>query len=132
MSRRMRLLAGIAVLLAGGSSALAQESQPKRPTRIRISQGVAQRNIVVQPQPKYPRKAIEKRLEGLVVFKVVISKDGTLKEVEVKSGEPILAEAAEKAVRKWRYKPYFLNGEPVEVETQVTIKFNLKGREPEP
>lgn len=57
----------------------------------------------------------------------VIGKDGTIRELQVKSGLPVLAQAALDAVKQWRYRPYMLNGEPVEVDTQITINFTLSG-----
>jgi protein TonB len=81
--------------------------------------------LVYDVSPKYPPEAGRARIEGMVVLLAVIGKDGTVKDVRVKSGLPVLAQAAIEAVKQWRYRPYFLNGEPVEVDSQITINFTL-------
>ena len=60
-----------------------------------------------------------------VVIKAIISRDGAIEREELLSGSPLLANAALDAVRRWKYRPYYLNGEPVEVETQITVNFVL-------
>jgi protein TonB len=65
------------------------------------------------------------QIEGTVVLLAVIAKDGTVEDVRVKSGSSVLAQAAIEAVKQWRYRPYLLNGEPVEVDSQITINFTL-------
>jgi len=66
-------------------------------------------------------------VQGQVVLNAIISKHGTIEDLHVLSGHPMLIQAALDAVRQWRYKPFLLNGEPVEVETTVTVIFNLSG-----
>lgn len=68
------------------------------------------------------------RIEGTVVLQAIISKQGTIENLKVVSGHPMLVQAAIDAVREWRYRPYILNNEPVEVETQITVNFSLAGR----
>ena len=92
---------------------------------LRISQGVSQGLIVKKVQPVYPPQARLIRLEGIVELQANISKSGSISSVKQLSGDPVLGRAAMDAVRQWKYKPYFLNGEPVEVETQVTVNFKL-------
>jgi periplasmic protein TonB len=92
---------------------------------LRISQGVSQGLIVKKVQPAYPPQARQMRLEGVVELQANISKSGAIANVKQLSGDPVLGRAAMDAVRQWKYKPYFLNGEPVEVETQVTVNFKL-------
>ena len=92
---------------------------------LRISQGVSQGLIVKKVQPVYPAQARLIRLEGIVELQANISKSGSISGVKQLSGDPVLGRAAMDAVRQWKYKPYFLNGEPVEVETQVTVNFKL-------
>ncbi len=75
--------------------------------------------------PKYPSGAKRKHIEGVVRLEVVIGKDGRIQEMKTLSGEPILADAATKAVKKWRYQPTLLNGQPVEVETEIDVNFTL-------
>jgi len=97
------------------------------PQRVRVSQGVSQGLLVHQVKPTYPALARQARIQGQVVLQAVIAKDGTIQNLHMVSGHPMLAPAAIDAVKQWRYKPYFLNGEPVEVETQITVNFTLSG-----
>jgi TonB family protein len=83
------------------------------------------RNLIVSRVPAYPEFARTSRVEGDVVMRALISKDGTVERVHVMQGDSRLRSAAEEAVYKWRYKPYVLNGQPVEVATTVTVNFNL-------
>lgn len=84
-------------------------------------------NLIHRIEPVYPALARQARIQGTVLLRATISKDGTIENLQLLSGHPMLAPAAIEAVRQWRYRPYFLNGEPVEVETQVTVKFTLSG-----
>src|ERR1700758_569676 len=97
------------------------------PQRVRVSQGVSQGLLVRKVQPNYPPLARQARIQGNVVLTAEISKDGSIENLRLVSGHPMLAPAAIEAVKQWKYKPYFLNGEPVEVETQVTVIFSLSG-----
>ncbi len=97
------------------------------PQRVRVSQGVTQGLLIHKVQPSYPPLARQARIQGSVVLQAVISKDGTIQGLRLVSGHPMLAPAAIDAVKQWRYKPYILNGEPVEVETQSTVNFTLAG-----
>jgi protein TonB len=91
------------------------------PQKIRISSGVAEGNKINAPNPSYPQMAKIAHIQG----EATISKNGTIENLRAVSGHPILIQAALDAVRQWKYKPYILNGEPVEVETQVTVKFHM-------
>jgi protein TonB len=93
--------------------------------RIRVSQGVTQGMVIRKVEPKYPKIALGARIVGIVLLKAVIGKDGDIKELQVVSGHPILVPAAIDAVKQWRYRPYLLNGEPVEVETNVIVTFQI-------
>lgn len=84
-------------------------------------------NLVHKVQPEYPAMARAARIQGTVVLRAIISKDGSITNLRLESGPPMLVKAAFDAVSRWRYRPYYLNGEPVEVETQVTVKFILNG-----
>jgi protein TonB len=77
--------------------------------------------------PTYPVLARSARIQGQVVLQAVISKQGAIENLQVVSGHPMLVPAAIEAVRQWRYRPYILNNEPVEVETQITVNFSLGG-----
>jgi periplasmic protein TonB len=97
------------------------------PQRVRVSQGVSQGLLVRQVKPVYPPLARQARIQGVVVLQAVISKDGSIEGLHLVSGHPMLAPAAMDAVKQWKYKPYFLNGEPVEVETTINVNFTLAG-----
>jgi protein TonB len=97
------------------------------PQRVRVSQGVTQGLLIRKVQPIYPPLARQARIQGTVLLQAEISKDGTIENLHLISGHPMLAPAAIEAVKQWRYKPYILNGEPVEVETQITVNFTLAG-----
>jgi len=97
------------------------------PTRIRVSQGVTEGLLVHRVQPNYPPLARQARIQGQVVIAALIGKDGSIQNLRVVSGHPMLTGAALDAVRQWKYKPYFLNGEPVEVDTQIMVNFTLAG-----
>jgi periplasmic protein TonB len=92
---------------------------------LHISQGVSQGLLIKKVQPVYPRNALFMHLEGSVELMATISKSGDISHVKVLSGDSQLTRAASDAVKQWKYKPYLLNGEPVEIQTQVTINFKL-------
>ena len=98
------------------------------PTRIRVSSGVTQGLLVRRIEPQYPQMAKIARVQGAVVLAAVIGKDGAIENLHVVStASPLLNQAALDAVRQWKYRPYILNGEPVEVDTTVTVNFTLSG-----
>ncbi|MGH9503430.1 MAG: energy transducer TonB [Terriglobales bacterium] len=97
------------------------------PQRVRVSQGVTQGLLIRKIQPSYPPLARQARIQGSVLLQAEISKDGSIQNLRLISGHPMLAPAAIEAVKQWKYKPYILNGEPVEVETQITVNFTLAG-----
>jgi protein TonB len=92
---------------------------------LHISQGVSQGLLMKKVQPVYPRNALFMHLEGSVELMATISKTGDITHVKVLSGDSQLTRAAADAVKQWKYKPYLLNGEPVEIQTQVTVNFKL-------
>src|ERR1700678_2959671 len=83
------------------------------PQRVRVSQGVSQGLLVHKVVPTYPPLARQARIQGVVVLEALIGKDGAIQNLHVVSGHPMLTNAALEAVKEWKYKPYFLNGEPV-------------------
>jgi protein TonB len=95
------------------------------PTMIRLSSGVVAAMGVYQPKPVYPQLAIIAHIQGTVVLQAIIGKDGTIQDLKVQNGQPLLARAALDAVRAWRYQPTLLNSEPVEVLTEIDVKFTL-------
>jgi TonB family protein len=104
-----------------------QQSEQQRPKRVRVSEaeGVAKALLVKKVEPEYPQEARDKRIQGAVVLQVEISEAGDVKDARLISGHPLLAEAAIEALKQWKYKPYLLNGEPVQVETRATVDFRL-------
>jgi protein TonB len=97
------------------------------PQRVRVSSGVVSGLLLRKVQPNYPPLARQARIQGVVVLQAQISKEGAIENLQLISGHPMLAPAAIEAVKQWKYKPYLLNGEPVEVETQVQVNFTLAG-----
>ena len=95
------------------------------PEMLRISQGVTQGLLLKRIQPTYPAQAMQMRIQGAVQLQATINKQGKITTVKVLSGDAILARAAVDAVSQWKYKPYFLNGEPVDIQTQITVNFKL-------
>jgi periplasmic protein TonB len=115
------------VLRSTGSAPVLAKTPAPTPKRIRVSARIAEANLVYDVPPQYPPEAGRARLEGPVVLMAVIGQDGSVKDVRVESGLPILARAAIDAVKQWRYKPYVIDGEPVEVDSRITINFTLSG-----
>ena len=97
------------------------------PQRVRVSSGVQAGLLVRKVPPAYPPLARQARIQGTVLLQAQISKDGSIENLQLISGHPMLAPAAIEAVKQWKYKPYLLNGEPVEVETQIQVNFTLAG-----
>ena len=95
------------------------------PKRIRVSTGVSEGMLLHRVEPTYPIIAQRARIEGTVELRAIISKDGEIEGLQRISGHPLLVTAAMDAVRQWRYRPYALNGEPLEVETNVVVNFHM-------
>jgi protein TonB len=106
---------------------LAKSPEPTPVKRIRVAARVVEANLIHDVAPTYPPEAGRARIEGAVVLLAVIGKDGAVQDVRVESGLPLLAQAAMDAVKQWRYRPYLVNGEPVEVDSRITINFTLSG-----
>lgn len=109
------------------------ESQPaavrteavKPVPRIQVGGQVLQGKLIYGPKPVYPQLCIKSRLEGTVQFTAVIGRDGTVQSLTLVSGNPMFVQVAMEAVRQWRYSPTYLNGEPVEVISPITVNFTL-------
>ncbi len=95
------------------------------PTRTFRTSSMMQGSLIRRVEPVYPPLARNARIQGSVVLEAVISKVGTIENLRLLSGHPMLVTAAIEAVRQWRYKPYILNDEAIEVETQITVNFVL-------
>ena len=90
-----------------------------------VSQGVSQGLLLKKVQPEYPSNALRMRTEGVVKLMATVGKTGNVTQVKVVSGDALLTHSALDAVKQWKYKPYLLNGEPIEIQTEVTINFKL-------
>jgi len=95
------------------------------PTAVRIGGGVSEANVIHRVQPLYPPLARTTRVEGIVEFTATISKEGMIENLQLVRGHPLLVNAAREAILQWRYRPTLLNGEPVEVITDIIVKFRL-------
>jgi periplasmic protein TonB len=116
---------GIGSIIKSVGSGPSLEVKPAAPKKLKISFGVMAGNLLEKTVPQYPVIAREARIQGTVVLQATISKAGSIQNLKVISGPAMLQQAALDAVRSWRYKPYLLNGEPVEVETTINVIFNL-------
>jgi protein TonB len=104
---------------------VALRNRDGNPVALRVGGNVQAVNLINKITPMYPPLAKQARIQGTVRFNATIAKDGTVKNLEIVSGHPLLAEAAQEAVKQWVYKPTLLNGQPVEVETQIDVNFTL-------
>jgi protein TonB len=95
------------------------------PTLLRLSRGVVAAKAIYQPKPDYPPLAVMAHIQGTVVLEAIIGKDGTVQNLRVVSGHPLLVQAAINAVRNWRYQPTLLSSEPVDVVTEIDVRFSL-------
>jgi protein TonB len=102
-----------------------EEPKPAAPQRIRVGGNVQAANLIRKVTPTYPPLAKQARVQGTVKFTAVIGKDGTIQNLQLLGGHPLLVPAATEAVKQWLYKPTLLNGEPVEVITQIDVNFTL-------
>lgn len=110
-------------ILSASPPSLPPPPRPKPP--LPVSQGVTEGLRIREIAPVYPKLAQVAGIQGEVQLSAVIGRDGQIERLQVLSGHPMLVRAALEAVRQWRYRPYYLNGEPVEVATQITVKFVL-------
>src|SRR6267154_4584906 len=99
--------------------------KPVTPSRIRVGGNVQQANLIRKITPVYPQLAKQARIQGVVRFNAIIGKDGTIQNLTLISGHPLLVPSAQEAVKQWLYKPTLLNGEPVEVATTIDVNFTL-------
>jgi len=113
------------VISSSNSLAAVPKFVPATPTRVRISGGVTKGMLIHREEPTYPTLARAARVQGDVVLSAIIDTNGQITNLQLVSGHPMLVPAALAAVKQWRYKPYLLNGQPVEVETTITVIFTL-------
>jgi protein TonB len=118
----------LAALSAGSETtlgALLSASNNLPQPAFKVSQGLSGGTIERRVNPIYPRKALERRLEGRVLLQAVVTEDGRVRVLKVVNGDPLLARAAMEAVAQWRYRPYRLNGKPIQKPTDITLVFKL-------
>ena len=119
------LLAAGSLLAASQNSDAKPPAQTQLPKRVRVSQGVTQSLLIKKVDPKYPDKARNQHVQGTVVLRAVIGATGDISELDVLSGDKLLVPSALKAVKQWKYRPYLLQGHPVEVDTTITVNYTL-------
>jgi len=118
----------ISGVLGGGLSSNPPQTDTAQAQRVRVPQAVSNGLLVTKVQPRYPEDAKRARIQGQVVLGALIDKNGGVEELTLVSGHPMLAPAAIEAVKQWKYKPFLLNGQPVKVETQILVDFQLAGQ----
>ena len=101
-------------------------SGPNGPKRVRVSQGVSEGMLIHKVQPMYPPAARMNHVQGRVVLHAIIGRDGVIRDLQVVSGPKELQQSAMGAVRQWRYRPYYLFGQPVEIDTEITVNYVLQ------
>jgi len=112
-------------VLGGLINSTAPPPRVATPQKLRISSGVADGLLINKIEPQYPSMAKLAHVQGDVVLQATISKTGQIENLRAISGHPILIQAAMDAVKQWKYRPYALNGEPVAVDTTITVKFHM-------
>ncbi len=123
------LLAGLGPLATAPPPQVAAPAKPETPTtQIHVGGAVQEGKLIFGPRPAYPRIAVAARMQGTVHIQAIIERDGSIGHLKVLSGSPLLQNAALDAVKQWRYKPTLLNGEPVEVVTEIDVNFTLNSR----
>ena len=121
----IRGIIGAAPVAAPPPPPKVEVQKPLTPQRIRVGGNVQQAKLVRQPKPVYPPLAKQARIQGVVRFTAIIGKDGTIQNLQLVTGHPLLVPSAQEAVKQWVYQPTLLNGEPVEVITQIDVNFTL-------
>jgi TonB family protein len=126
-----RLLAFLLLLTCLATLTAAQEPTPEpAPDRVRVPNSEMRSLLLRKVQPVYPPLARQARIQGTVVMNVSINKSGDVEEVQLFSGHPILAPAAIAAVKQWKYQPYLINAEPVDIQTVIQVNFTLSDKPP--
>ena len=144
----MKAVIALVVLLAGSLLGFAGQDQSASPSpaptpsptatpspllprpdpgvkRIRVSSGVAEKQLRHDVNPAYPREARKNHITGDVLLRVIIDRQGNVANVVVIKGDPILIDSAINAVKKWKYRPYILDGEPIEMDAPILIKYQM-------
>ena len=127
---RSRLRASSLLLICMVGLTVAQDAPPE--SRHVVSSADAGNSLITKVSPDYPPLARQARIQGIVVLKVIIGKTGDVQSMQLISGHPMLAPSAITAVKQWKYKPFMVDGEPVEVETTVQVNFTLSDKPAQP
>src|SRR6202030_2846635 len=114
-------------IMGGSGPALPAPKDAAAPARIKQGGEVTAASILTQTRPVYPPLARQARIQGAVILHAIIDKDGKVAQLEIVSGHPLLVQSALDAVKQWRYKPTRLNGDPVEIDTTITVTFTMGG-----
>ena len=122
---RIAVLAASLLFWLGLGQSQDPTSPASVPQRLRVSSGLMTGLRIKAVPPVYPAEAREQHIQGVVLMQAIISKEGEVADLQLISGDPLLAKSAMKAVKKWKYKPFLRNGESVEVETQIQVNFTL-------
>jgi|SRR6185369_2471915 len=122
---RIKYFLTLAICIALTGMLSAQADQPAK-RRLRVSSGVAEGMKIHDVPPMYPQEAQAKRMQGDVILGAAIDEKGNLTTLKLLQGDAIPAKAAIEAVQQWKYKPYLLNGDPVEVKTTIKIQFYMR------
>ncbi len=128
----LTIVVAIGIALGAGSATASAGTPDEKPKRVTVSGNVMQQKLRYRVEPVYPEEARRNRIECTVRLTVVIATDGSIQQIRVDEGQPLLARTAVDAVRQWKYEQTFLNGEPVEVLTGVNVEFHLKQVSPHP
>ena len=118
-------MGGVLGGVIGGMGGAPPPPRPRQTGPLRVGGSVQAARIINRVQPMYPPLARQTRINGTVRLHAIIAKDGSIQQLEVISGHPLLQQSALDAVRQWRYQPTLLNGEPVEVDTTIDVIFTL-------
>lgn len=121
------IISNVPSVVAPPPAPVVKKVPPPSPQRIRVGGAVQKARMLRQVQPQYPQLARNARIQGTVRLSAIIGKDGSIQELQVLDGHPLLIPAAIQAVKEWRYKPTLLNGQAVEVSTQIDVNFTLSG-----
>jgi protein TonB len=108
-----------------GMMSTAAVNLPQPAQKLKVSQGVSQGLLIKSVPPEYPPRALQMHIQGAVELLANIGKGGSITAVKLIKGDSVLSHAAMDAVKQWKYKPYYLNDQPVEIQTQITVNFKL-------
>jgi protein TonB len=134
--RSILWIAALGILLSGRGFGQSQdqsrppsapESSAPQDAPRHISPEITSGLLIKRVNPTYPGKARARRIQGVLIMRATISEQGNITDLQVVSGDPMLAKAAMKAVKQWKYRPYLFNGEPVAVVTPIQVNFTLSG-----